>query len=915
MRSRDVLAALRQHPEWVLVLVGLVVSIVFANHVSGSVGLSIVVAAIGVFAANRLHRLPASIRAPRERIAQLIALGGVVLVIVWTFWDQREPRGWMLGDYAGQRAALEQLVPALRDGHIPAYSLGLSTGESPFETYPALTYVIAAVAAIVTGTEDRLTDVLVIVAIVAHALIALNIVRVVYRIARPWTAFVIGAIMVVESGSVSAGGVVGTIEWGLVHSAVGQAFFMFAVVAVVDVLERPRLARAVTIWIATALATATHPSALLATAGSIVALAFVALLARDTPARRPLVAAGHLGIGAALGAVVWMPLGERMLQYGQHFSNALRSPAQLLEELLAWSHPPGLFVGMVYAGYVGLVLLMWSRGARRMFVGALGVILLLGFIDTPYVQFDLAPSQAAARIGTDRFHALARPLVFIAAGYLLALVASQIRAAWTTTKPRERAILGGVLGIVVALGLRAVVPFWLDLQVRARELAYHDSGPEGQAELTAWAQQQMRELGPGRYARAIFEDGAAFQHLHVTAETGLPSFHMGPLPDLLLRERIEDRSPASLRRFNVRWIVESDKSPSMGDPATEQRLGSYRIRELREWDGQFARIERGGGDLRTLELADERIRVELTNTSAPALVALGMGFYPRWRATDASGKPIKVYAYPSIPGGKLHVVAAWIPPGVTTFTVDGALPSDGKGRGLAGLALLAACATVVVWSRARWRDRVLRLVARTRRRIARRIDVLRIAAVAIISMGLVVWGVAARDKPMRALELGSGMRGYATVRAWKPGSKPEKCDYHRLEGRYRCAGLASFFDTTDTVLNDEQPLWPYTTPVIRMAAEPGQVVEYSIRIRVRLAGTYWIGSTGHHARVEVGDLPPFETTTQHAITLPDAGTSIRISGYAPASGMSLAFVREDTLRPPRAFLAPPPEQPPPSLAP
>src|SRR5687767_2149980 len=97
-------------------------------------------------------------------------------------------------------------------------------------------------------------------------------------------------------------------------------------------------------------------------------------------------------------------------------------------------------------------------------------------------------------------------------------------------------------------------------------------------------------------------------------------------PDLLLRERIEDTSPASLARFNVRWVIGVGQSPSLGDPATERVFGSYHVRELAGWDGKFARIERGGGEVAVTRLDDRAVEVEVTGTTEPALVALGTGF-------------------------------------------------------------------------------------------------------------------------------------------------------------------------------------------------------------------------------------------------------------------------------------------------
>ena len=61
----------------------------------------------------------------------------------------------------------------------------------------------------------------------------------------------------------------------------------------------------------------------------MLALAAVALLSADVPPRRAFAAIGHVLIGLALGATVWMPAAERILAYGQHFPNELYTPERI----------------------------------------------------------------------------------------------------------------------------------------------------------------------------------------------------------------------------------------------------------------------------------------------------------------------------------------------------------------------------------------------------------------------------------------------------------------------------------------------------------------------------------------------------------------------------------------------------------
>ncbi len=77
-------------------------------------------------------------------------------------------------------------------------------------------------------------------------------------------------------------------------------------------------------------------------------------------------------------------------------------------------------------------------------------------------------------------------------------------------------------------------------------------------------------------------------------------------------------------------------------------------------------------------LDDEAVEIEVV-AEGPVLVALGTGYYPRWRARHASGVEERVYALPSRPGSSLHVVSAWVAPGRTTFTVDGGCRPTARG--------------------------------------------------------------------------------------------------------------------------------------------------------------------------------------------------------------------------------------------
>jgi hypothetical protein len=680
-------------------------------------------------------------------------------------------------------------------------------------------------------------------------------------------------------------------------------------VAILEALRRPRLAVSAAIWIATATAVIAHPAGLIAAAASLLALATVAALASDVPPRRALAAMFHVVLGVALGAAVWMPLAARILAYGQHFSNALHAPAQLLEDLLASPSPVTAFAGFEYLGYAGILAGLWSRRAAVVFVAASAFVLLLGLCEAPYLALELAPGVGIARLGTERLAQLARPFVWAASAYGMAIVIAQVRAAWPTATPRRRMIAAAVLGIIAGATLRVAPAMWGSVSSRAaNEARVYAPDPFGRAQLRRWAVERVRDLSPGAWARALFEEGT-HEHFHLTAETGLPTFHLGPQPDLLLRERIEDSSEESLRRFNVRWVVAIGRSPSVGDPETEKVLGTYHIRELPAWDGKFARIERGSGEVAVTRLDDRGVELDVTGTTEPVLVALGTGFYPRWRAQHASGADEPVYAYPATPDGQLHVVAAWLAPGHTTFTIDGPLPSDGSGRAITLLAALVALAGAAIWSRRRWQRRALIWLARRRARWPAAGAVAFRVAVPLVLGALLVRGCIEDAGDAKALELGGGLRSTASVEARWIGGDWQPCDYRATTGDYDCDGLVTAYDGTVTLLNDAPPSWPFVTPAIHASAYRTGV-EMRVRLRARLAGTYWVAATDAGTTLTLDDERP-QKIHRERIDLADRGERVvEIRSRVPTTMWSFTFVRQDTLVPERPFLVRPPEDAP-----
>ena len=901
-------------PSAQLVLGGLVLLLAFPGTPIGTVGRLIAYAALGIGVAMAWPTLPDVLRAPRVTTA--IAVGVVTLVGLSVFWPvlaHSPSPEWQTGDWGPQHAVLARIMPHLPGLDVPVWNHAVSTGDAPLELYPALTYLFTGHLALLFGLEHDLPHALMIVATLTHLGLAITTTLLAMRVASKPVAMIVGLFWLVESGAISHGGTVGLFHWALLHSAFAHLWSMIAALAILSALHRPRIGISITIWICVAISTAAHPAALITTATFVLALGAVALLAADVKPRRAVAAIGHVLLGLALGALVWLPAADRVVEYGQHYPNELFTAEKVLQMVGQYAMPITSYAYIIYSGYLGTLIGMWTRRADVVFVAIVAFVMLIGLADAPYIALGLAPSKAVARLGAIRMMMLVRPFMFAAAAFAISALVRHARAAWVVAPQRQRWVAAAVLGILVGGFARVAPEFWTAESDRALAEA-NNFAPDldGQSQLEQWAAQQAVQIGPDRWARAMFET-TSHEHMHLTAKTGMPSFHLSPIPDLLLRERIEDASEDSLRRFNVRWVISVGASPQLGDPATERTFGIYHVREVKEWDGQFARIERGTGAVKVLRLDDEAVEIDV-QAREPVLVALGMGFYPRWRARHASGASEPVYALPTIRDGKLHVLAAWVAPGRTVFTPDGELPSDGSGRLLSFAAALFAIASIVVWRVARWRIRLRRRVAVLGRKLRRRGRWMLQLSVPAVLISLLAFGIVSTQLPARAVLVGSsGLRASATVEARFLDGNWQECAFSAMTGSYRCADLVTVSDATANFINDQGPSWPFITPAITAYAETSSV-EIRITRTVELGGRYWLGANQGKVDLALDDdfKHTFEAKTM--LDIPRGRHRVVMTARVPdMANLSIVFVAEDTLVPRRTFLAPPPVLPPASV--
>jgi hypothetical protein len=811
---------------------------------------------------------------------------------------------------------LKHLVEALRDGHVPAWVHGVSTGESPYELYAFLPYYLAAKAALLTNTSD-LTLVMVRSAIVIHSLAAVSAGLLTRHVVRwPW-GILVGLTTLCDIGSVWGGGIEGLFAMGVTHSALAQAVWSFALIAVLGWLKRPGLWRAACVWALVALAVACHPLAIVSALATLGALLLAAMLARDVAPGRAVAGMLHVAIGLSLVAFVWMPFSERLLLYGVHYGIPPKLAWEQFDQILSQAVPETSSSVSVYAGYLGILVAVLSRRAAPTLIACFAAILMAGLFDQLYSLLDLVPSLETARFQMVRLPSSAKAAIYVCGVYLLDTALRQVRIEPSQRSARGQRLVAALLALGAFGVARSGLPYLDRFANQARQLAFREvPDSEGLRELAAWATEQNRARQPDRYGRLLDEDERrTFLVYHVHAESGLPSLWLGPTqPLFFLRERMEDTQPQSLRRFNVRWVMRADRPPALGDAATEKRFGRYFVRELPDWDGKFARVERGNGAAKVTHFEDERVEVELSDTAQPALVALGMGYYPRWQATHESEGALPVYALPSFEGARLHVPAAWLPPGRTTFRPSGALPSDGKGSVYSACAALLALSISLVWGYLpRWRARLLRGLARGVLALRKYRKPIGWSAASVIVVASFVLGLLGSRRPVAALQVGNGLRAGASVDVRSADGSWRSCRYAPFYGAYRCPGRILVMDRVTSLFNDAPPSLPFNVPAIQVAAagDPGEV---RVSLDARLLGEYWAGSLGGRVKLAISGEPVRRLSSEQALLAFDATDSARditLTFSVPAKrAVEVAFVQRERLSPDRPDISAP-ELPPP----
>jgi hypothetical protein len=775
-----------------------------------------------------------------------------------------DKRGALLDDWAPHHVQVSVVAEAMREGRTTRWTHLLFAGEPLGDLYPAFgTYVAAWVTNHQQLTED-VPRALALVGAGGLIAIAVAVTTLSLRIVRWPFALAAGLLSLFDGGNSVSSGSGAVFVLALYQHALGQAFSLFAVAAALWSVQRPAAWRSLLVWVLAALAMVAHPLSLISLLPFVCGFAVAPIVATDARLPRIWRGARDLLIGMFLAAPVWMPLLENVLRYGLHYGSPPAAPSDLAAALVSARFGISTFAAFVAAGFFGIVAGLWSRSAAAVVVAVGGLVAMLLGSDFPFLLAGLGPSPSFARFAGERTQGVMRLALLVLSVYLVdhvVLRGARTRRVRPAGEARARIALGAVAAGIGLLILQLGFPYAQDrtrLQRDETELDVPD--PQDFRELVDWFGTQ-RDPSRG-VQRVYFEDTHAYP-FHISARVRLPVIRTGYAAGTMLRERIDAKTLPMLRRYNVAWAVRRDGASPLGDSASERRFGAYRVRTVPDHDGRVARIARGRGRVRVTRFEDDRVELELGETREPALVELGISYYPRWRARQ-NGRDVPVYAALAHAGHAPRILALWLRPGRTTLTPDGPLPTDHRGD---AAMVCAALAALLVLGLGVWRTgarRLRRVVARTSRALRPHRFPLAVGVAVIAALVAALTTLRGRDAEALALVPTRVLAADARVRFLPDGESPRRCPFRWQMGYFDCGIEYGRIGAGHIPsLNDLLASWPYVVPAIRIF--PGSklgVVEIAMRRRV--SGTWLAASWGFASdtRLSVDEEPAHTLETE-----------------------------------------------------
>ncbi|MBN8613698.1 MAG: hypothetical protein J0L92_24090 [Deltaproteobacteria bacterium] len=885
-----------------LVLVTLVVALAMNVAVESPIELALALAtlALGALFASRRGARFFDRPALSSSLVRGLVIGGPIVIAAAIYLGG--PRRWddmgLRGDWPVNEAFVHAIRDAIVRGRPFTWSTLIAPGDPTTELYPTLAHRLLAHLSY-AWPDVPLHRIVVGAAVIAFVSVAIGVARAARITGAPWQACVlVGLACLYDYGSDFGWGARATFFWGFFPSTLAMGVWYATLPSALEALKRPTRTRLFLVALGFGAAAILHPVGLVLSGSLVVAAVLSMGLARGPERTRVASVFVALAAGIALTAPIWAPASQRVLDHGVHFGTPpvpIESAGGRMAQGLL---PDGSFIVLVLLGWMAVVRGLFARRTGPTILAIAALFLVSLYIETYFLDLGFAPSITSVRWQSFRVGTFLKPVLYVLAAHSLGAGASLVlstpsrRARWTM---RASAL---VVLLAIARLLEADPVAWITAleETRQADITGHElADREAFLALREHLERERAAIPEGEHARLLLfcPLDCPYELMAIAWDPGIPLLLHHPAPaGHFLRDQFFDTSPANLRRFGVRWALAVERTPPPGDVASERRFGNLVLRDVPDWDGSFAHVVEGEGTVRVEVVEGEGY--DLIVEGGPARVELGTPYYPRLRASldghDVPVEPLPVHASPEgalDPGER--AVALDLSPGRTRLRANGALRSDGAGRGLFVIAALGLVALGIL------RVRGDPPIARLRARLAQLVASAWPGRVVLAAALAVIAAVPFTEATSRALRFGVLMPR-PRMHLEDVGGENIPCEPRSLGRRYVC-GEVEVSMTVATVLQDWHVGWPVPVPAIEVRGAPRRST-FVIETDAPLTGEYLGACASCSASIERGESQwPFGSTGTR-VPLPDEpGTSI-VRAQIHASIARIALVRASLVLPP-----------------
>ncbi|PID38890.1 MAG: hypothetical protein CSA65_01450 [Proteobacteria bacterium] len=468
-----------------------------------------------------------------------------------------------------------------------------------------------------------------------------------------FAGFLGGLFFLLDRGQYREGGWNYTIWWGVWPQVLSTGFTFLSFALLDRVIKRARPRDFALAGLATGAALVAHPVAVIYFGlGAPIFLVARALSDDDGRPAGQIVARclAALAIGGALAAFWVLPFvakGSWMAKYGELWKSLPEMGSGLWEgKLFDNAMPP-----VIILGAFGAAVALWRRSFGATFLAAYGAVTLFLASSTAFQGLDLLTiSPSFGQIQFQRLSILAKPCVWLLAGYAISMLFQRVSASPTTT--RRASGFTWPRYVLVALVLLVVAPFVRPvLEHYGRTYGRELGRPKTRKQVAHWKSYQRflswskgireKELKQGFYRIAYVRPYNDHFFGAALAYNQTPMYKVGYTPAINFKHKPDTADPRLYKLLNVKYVVSIGGQG--GDLELVKRFGAIYVYRFKGYTTQRYTLK-GPGSVKVerFEPGGGGIRLKVSGATDKSRLILHVANYPNWGAKVEGGDALPI---------------------------------------------------------------------------------------------------------------------------------------------------------------------------------------------------------------------------------------------------------------------------------